>query len=46
MPTIKLETQIKCEPESCFDLSGSMDLHQISTAKTNEKVIAGKLKDS
>lgn len=42
MPTIYLETKIKSSIEICFDLSRSMDLHQISTAKTNEKAIAGK----
>ncbi|MFX8875810.1 hypothetical protein ABTM97_19785, partial [Acinetobacter baumannii] len=28
--------------EKCFDLARSIDLHQISTAETNEKAIAGK----
>lgn len=42
MPTIELETQIKSEIETCFDLSRSIDLHQISTAKTNEKAIDGR----
>ena len=42
MPTIELETQIKSDLETCFDLSGSIDLHQISTAKTNERAIDGR----
>jgi ligand-binding SRPBCC domain-containing protein len=42
MPTIALETQIKSDIEICFDLSRSIDLHQLSTAKTNEKAIEGK----
>lgn len=41
MPTIELETLIKSGIEICFDLSRSIDLHQISTAKTNEKAIDG-----
>jgi ligand-binding SRPBCC domain-containing protein len=42
MPVIALETQIKSVIEICFDLSRSIDLHQISTAKTNEKAIDGR----
>jgi ligand-binding SRPBCC domain-containing protein len=41
MPTIELELQIKSDIETCFDLARSIDLHQISTAKTNEKAIGG-----
>ena len=41
MPTIQLETIINADIKICFDLSRSIDLHQISTAKTNEKAIAG-----
>src|SRR4051812_8605076 len=41
MPTIQLETIIKSEIKICFDLSRSIDLHQISTSKTNEKAISG-----
>ncbi|MEO6329639.1 MAG: SRPBCC family protein [Ginsengibacter sp.] len=43
MPTIELKTQIKADIETCFDLSRSIDLHQISTAKTNEKAIGGRM---
>lgn len=41
MPIIILETQIKSDIETCFDLSRSIDLHKISTAKTNEIAIDG-----
>lgn len=41
MPTIRIETKIKSKIEICFDLSRSIDLHQISTAKSNEKAIDG-----
>jgi len=41
MPTIYIETIIKADIKICFDLSRSIDLHQISTARTNEKAIAG-----
>jgi len=43
LPTIKLETRIKSDIETCFDLSRSIDLHQISTAKTNERAIDGRI---
>ena len=42
MPIIKIETAINSTIEICFDLSRSIDLHQISTAATNEKAIDGK----
>jgi len=42
MPAIYLETQIKSTVEVCFDLSRNIDFHQISTAETNEKAIAGR----
>lgn len=41
MPTIILETIIKSNIETCFDLSRSIDLHQISTANTKERAIDG-----
>ena len=41
MPTIHLETTIKSEIKICFDLSRSIDLHQISTSRTKEKAISG-----
>ena len=40
MPKIEIVTSIRSTPEICFDLSRSIDLHKISTAKTNEKAIA------
>ena len=42
MPTIYLETKIKSNIKTCFDLSRSIDLHKISTAKTNERAGDGK----
>ncbi len=42
MPKIVLETWINAKREIVFDLSRSVDLHLISTQKTNEKAIAGK----
>lgn len=44
MPTIELETFINAEIETCFDLARSIDLHTISTSKTNEKAIDGRTK--
>lgn len=42
MPRIELKIEIKATRRVVFDLSRSIDLHQISTAQTNEKAIAGK----
>ena len=42
MAVIELQTRIISNIETCFDLSRSIDLHQISTAKTNEKAVDGK----
>lgn len=41
MPLIELQTEINSTIEICFDLSRSIDLHKISTAKTNETAIGG-----
>lgn len=41
MPHIHLTTFIHAPIERVFDLSRSINLHQISTADTNEKAIAG-----
>lgn len=41
MPVIDLKTTINADIELCFDLSRSIDVHKISTAKTREKAIAG-----
>ena len=41
MPLIELRTEINSTLSICFDLSRSIDLHKISTAKTNEAAIAG-----
>ncbi len=42
MPLIKLKTLILADIETCFNLSRDLDLHQLSTAQTNEKAIGGK----
>jgi ligand-binding SRPBCC domain-containing protein len=42
MPVIHLETKIKAPINVCFDLSRSINLHEISTKHTNEKAISGK----
>ncbi|MCH5715512.1 SRPBCC family protein [Niabella hibiscisoli] len=42
MPVIELETLIHADINTCFDLSRSIDLHTLSTAKTKEKAIAGR----
>lgn len=41
MSSFKIQTFIKNSPEVVFNLSRSIDLHLISTSKTNEKAIAG-----
>lgn len=41
MPLIQLITEINAPIERCFDLSRSIDLHLLSTSKTDEKAIAG-----
>lgn len=41
MPIIRIETYINASINLCFDLSTSIDLHKLSTAKTNEEAIAG-----
>lgn len=42
MPLIQLQTEILAPIGRCFDLARSLDLHQVSTAHTNEKAVAGK----
>lgn len=42
MPIIELRTKINANIEIVFDLSRSVDLHKISTERTNETAIAGK----
>lgn len=43
MPVIRLEMWINADPQVVFDLSRSIDLHQISTSRTGEKAIGGRL---
>ena len=42
MDSFTINTIIKNKCEVVFDLSRSVDLHVISTSKTNEKAVAGK----
>lgn len=42
MARIILRTEINAPVERCFDLSRSIDLHQQSTAQTEEKAIGGR----
>ncbi len=42
MPIIRLQTLIKADIETCFDLSRSIDLHLESTRQTGETAIAGR----
>jgi ligand-binding SRPBCC domain-containing protein len=44
MTTITLITFIHAPIERCFDLARSIDLHLLSTAKTKERVVAGRTK--
>jgi ligand-binding SRPBCC domain-containing protein len=41
MSIIFLETCIKATPEVCYKLSLNVDLHQVSTSKTGEHIVAG-----
>jgi len=41
MPRLELTTNINASKEIVFDLSRSVDLHEISTQHTKEKAIAG-----
>lgn len=41
MPKIELTTEINSKIDICFDLARSIDLHKISTRKTNEEAIEG-----
>jgi len=42
MTTLKLITKIKASKPTVFDLSRSIDLHQLSMKSSDEKAIAGK----
>lgn len=42
MPLIHLSTPIAAPIGIVFDLSRSIDLHQVSTAKTGERAVAGR----
>jgi ligand-binding SRPBCC domain-containing protein len=42
MPILTLHTHISAPVNRCFDLARSIDLHQLSTQHTGERVIAGR----
>lgn len=42
MPEIQLETYINADIHLVFDLSRSVEIHQLSTADTKERVLAGR----
>lgn len=42
MPLIKVQTEIKTDLKTCFDLARSIDFHKESLKHTNEIPIAGK----
>lgn len=41
MPRIQISLYVDAPPERCFDLARSIDLHQRSTARTEERAVAG-----
>lgn len=43
MPVIVLKTNINASAVVVFDLARSIDLHQVSTRQTEEKVVGGRL---
>lgn len=44
MTTINLKTVIHSKIDACFDLARDIEVHILSTGKTNEKAIAGRTK--
>lgn len=42
MPVITIDTTIAAPVQVVFDLSRSIDLHRISTARTREEAVAGR----
>ena len=42
MTVIELETKIHADVDHCFDLTRDIDIHKLSTERTNEKAIAGR----
>jgi len=42
MPILKINTLIKADVKTCFDLARNIDFHKASMANSNEKAIAGK----
>ena len=41
MPTIRIATEIDAPPERCFDLARDVSAHIRSTARTQERAVAG-----
>ncbi len=41
MPVLRIATQIQAPPETCFDLSRSIDLHLESMIVSQERAVAG-----
>jgi ligand-binding SRPBCC domain-containing protein len=41
MPELHLETFIAAPAEQCFDLERDVDVHQVSTASSGERAVAG-----
>ncbi|QXP79165.1 MULTISPECIES: SRPBCC family protein [Winogradskyella] len=42
MPTLEINTMIKADLKTCFDLARNIDFHKASMAHSSEKAIAGK----
>jgi ligand-binding SRPBCC domain-containing protein len=42
MTTIHLTTELNAGINKCFDIARDVDVHKLSTAKTNERAIAGR----
>lgn len=42
MPVIRTTVFIRAEPEVCFDLARSIDIHMESTSQTNEIAVGGR----
>ena len=43
MTTLNLTTEIKANIETCFDVARDIDIHKLSTKKTKEEAIAGRM---
>jgi hypothetical protein len=43
MPMIELRTSINAPIERCFDLARSIDFHVVTTGKTQERAVGGRM---